>query len=422
MPPPLRAAVLGGALLTPLGTRVDAVVGRLLAGAQAATHNGQFPAETYPVRLAASLLDPPANSRHRKFLRRMALYALQVARPALEAACAQSPLALGILQGAPSSHGSSRLGLFFGYGGLRAPWMELMPAAVAQQPDLHDAYQRGLRHLHPFFMLQQLSNNAQALCAEDLMACGEGITLSGGSAGAAALAAATAALAVGAVDVALCVAYDSLVVPEVLIEQGLRGAFTQADDPALVVPPYHPAAAGAVPGEAAAALVLVRPEDALLPLCVLSVADAAGTCVEQTLLPGTDTFAHAIERVLPAQLASQLAFVDGAALAQPMLDAGERAALARMRQLSIDTPLIATQAALGQLGAAAPLVQVLVAAELLRVGVLPAIGGLASPAPGPFHPLTQRHPATTQSALLLSAGVPGLVSAVYLERTAPFLS
>src|SRR5262245_19460213 len=119
-----------------------------------------------------------------------------------------------------------RLGLFFGYGGLRAHWNDMMPALAHQNPDGDGAWERGLTLLHPFWMLQHLSNNAHALSAEELGARGDGLLLAGANAGAQALAAASRALLAGSVDAAIVVAYDTLLEPETLIELANRGAFT----------------------------------------------------------------------------------------------------------------------------------------------------------------------------------------------------
>jgi hypothetical protein len=79
----------------------------------------------------------------------------------------------------------------------------------------------------------------------DLALKGEGATFGGGNAGAQAIASASRALADDAIDAALVVAYDSLLEPETLVELDARGELGR----------------GFVPGEAAAAIVLVRAPD-----------------------------------------------------------------------------------------------------------------------------------------------------------------
>ena len=64
----------------------------------------------------------------------------------------------------PAASGD-RLGLFFGYGGLRAHWEDMMPALAGQAPDAGASWARGLALLHPFWMLQHLSNNAPSSSA-----------------------------------------------------------------------------------------------------------------------------------------------------------------------------------------------------------------------------------------------------------------
>ena len=90
----------------------------------------------------------------------------------------------------------------------------MLPALSRQSPDGAGAWQRGFQLLHPFWMLQNLSNNAQALAAQALGARGDGLTLGGANAGAQALAAAARALAAGAIDAAVVVGYDTLLEPE----------------------------------------------------------------------------------------------------------------------------------------------------------------------------------------------------------------
>src|SRR5262249_1338391 len=130
------------------------------------------------------------------------------------------------------------------------------------------AWERGLRLLHPFWMLHHLSNNAHALLSIDAGARGEGATYGGANAGAQALEAATRALDDGAVGTALAVAYHSLVAPETLVDLAPRGAVGTGA-------PYEEDARGFVPGEAAAALVLERQAGGGLAAVRLRAATAA---------------------------------------------------------------------------------------------------------------------------------------------------
>ena len=395
-----RVAVFGCALRTPLGDEPAAILQRLLDGDRAAAANPLFDAQSHPCALAAGLAPrTPRLARARKFLRRMGLHAVEVGIAAMADARTRWPQ-LATLPG-------ERLGLFFGYGGLRAPWDELMPAMQAQDAALGASFEQGLRLLHPFFMLQQLSNNAHALCAEELAARGEGVTLSGANAGAQALACAQAALAAGTVDAALCVAYDSLIAPEVLVEQGLSGALTSARSVGELVAPYAASASGAVPGEAAAALLLLREEPRNEPpLFYLRAADAAGISTAETLV-----------RAAKSVLAHRVAVVDGAAQAVAKLDFAERTALAAAGFLREDAMLTATLSGLGQIGAAAPLAQAMVMAAALRSGRLPKVAGLSATdvAHGPLPPLIENTDTTARSALCLSASSCGLIGAACVE-------
>lgn len=404
MSPLARAAIHGWALRTPLGSEPEVLLARLLAGERAASPCPMYDASSYPCSLAAAIPVPPLASRRRKFLPRMGLYAVEVGVAALAQARLRVPQLATL---APE-----RLGLFFGYGGLRAPWDELMVAMAEQRSDLAASWERGLRHLHPFFMLQQLSNNAHALCAEEVLAHGEGVTLSGPNAGAQALASATAALAAGAVDAALCVAYDSLLAPEVLIEQGLRGALTAARTVEELRAPYDPEAAGAVPGEAAAALLLVRADWPMAPLAYVRAADGADAGAGGQQGPAGRTLARLAQLVL----SGPVSVVDGAAQAVSAADRAELAALESAEILTADARLTATLGSLGQVGAAAPLVQAIALATALRAGQLPPVAGLAAGrAAGAVRLATGATATAARAALALSAGARGFGGAVGIE-------
>ena len=374
----MKAVLSGRAWRTPLGGTIDGVIARLLAGERAAAPNARFDASAYACTLASTIAGQPAPSRHARFLRRMGLFAVEVAAEALADAGVQ---------------GSDRVGLFFGYGGLRAHWDDLMPAFEGQNPDGAGAWERGLTLLHPFWMLQHLSNNAHAIAAQELGARGEGATYGGANAGAQALSAAIRALAAGAVDVALVVAYDSLVEPETLIELAARNACSSAGIAALASP-YTATASGFVPGEAAAALVLKRCGPGPL---VQAVDGADGASGEPD---------PALARRLLALLAEHGDIVDGAGLAQPGYDAAERAAAAAI--VGAGAPLCCIMGAMGQIGAASSIVQTIALAELLQRQVLPPLAGAPAPASGPLVARRTMQATALRAAVGLSAGAPGL--------------
>ena len=383
----LKAAITGWAWRTPLGSTTDEVISRLLAGERAAAVNTRFDASSYTCALAAAMTQAPAPSRHARFLRRMGLYAVEVAAEALHNAGVK---------------GSDRVGLFFGYGGLRAHWDDLMPAFERQEAGGEDAWNRGFNLLHPFWMLQHLSNNAHAIAAQELHARGEGATYGGANAGAQALAAAIRALAAGAVDCALVVGYDSLIEPETLVELAARGAC--AGGTASPASPYDIDAAGFVPGEAAAALVLKRPGE--------------GDCI--AFVQALDAADGEIGEALPATLARMVRgfaragdVVDGAGLARPGFDAAERVAAAELA--GSGAPLCCIMSAMGQIGAASSVVQTIALAELLRRQTLPPIAGLRNAAPGPLRPLIHAEATSARAALGFAAGAPGLAGLVRVE-------
>ena len=391
-------AVTGWAWRTPLGDDVDEVVRRLAAGERAAAPFARFPTDSYACVWAAAIAGDPVPSRHQRFLRRMGGFALEVA-------CEAARRAL------PASRGA-RVGLFFGYGGLRAHWNDMMPALARQEPDGAWAWERGLNLLHPFWMLQHLSNNAHALAAAELGASGDGLLLAGANAGAQALGAAARALACGAVDAALVVAYDTLLEPETLVELATRGAcLNRLGRPPAA--PYDEQSAGFVPGEAAAAVVLERVGDARRrALALVNAWDAADGGPAG---PGRLAAVANLLASLGAEAGAQAAIgvVDGAAIGDRATDGEERRLLAARPDLvSASTPICATLGAMGQLGAAAAVVQTIALGAALRAGHLPPVPALARGAPGPLRPLAAAEATTARAGLALSTGAPGLAGAV----------
>ncbi len=387
-------AIVGQAWRTPLGHTVDGVIARLLAGDRAACASPR--AAGYACSIVAPITDEPARSRQSRFLRRMGLFGLEVAQEAFLAARLDQD--------------RDRIGLFAGVGGLRAHWDDMLKALENQADDGGQSWERGLREVHPYWMLRHLSNNVHALAAMELGLRGEGATYGGATGGAQAIAAAARALADGAIDAALVVAYDSLLEPETLVELGARRAATLEPDLARIVSAYDARAAGFVPGEAAGAVVLVRAGDAPFAVRVAAVDGADGEREEPT--------SAAIARALRAVLreASGPAIVDGAARAWPDRDADERAMLAEL--INPSTPLIALSSAFGQVGAATAVIQTIALGALLRTGTLPPIAGLTAAASGPLVPASTARPLPRRTAIGLTTGAPGLYAAIRVETSA----
>jgi 3-oxoacyl-(acyl-carrier-protein) synthase len=391
----MRAAITGWAWRTPLGDTVPGVVQAMLMGARAATSSHRFPLESYPCSLVAPIAGEPKPSRHRRFMRRLALFAAEAAAEAFK----QSGIAGAIGRG-------ERFGLFSAMGGLRADWDELMPALAKQREDGEEAWDRGFCELHPFWMLRYLSNNVHALMSADLGARGEGVAFGGANAGAQAMASAARALAAGSIDAALVVAYDSLIEPETLVELGTRGEATRASLDALEAP-YGSRAEGFVPGEAAAAIVIEREDSAgeRANSFVVAASGSDGARGE----PG----ARAIGRVVARVARPGDAVIDGAARAAPELDAAEREAIAGV--VGRDSVLMATSASIGRAGAPSALIQAIALSACLREGALPPIAGLREAAPGPLRPQYKMAATRARSAVGVSTGPSGAVSAVRVE-------
>ena len=221
----MKARLIASAMVTPLGRDPQKVLARCEAEQSAAKPNSRFDASTYPCTVAAAIDEPAPKTPHDRILRRMGRFGFDVATRALATL--------------PTLERGPRLGLWVGVGGLRAHWDEMMPALAKQDPDFGDSWARGLRQIHPFWMLRHLSNNTHALLAQEIEARGEGVTFGGSNADGQAIAAACDALAAGTVDAAIVLAYDSLIDPESIASRD----------------------ATFVPGEAAAVMIL-KPADA----------------------------------------------------------------------------------------------------------------------------------------------------------------
>jgi hypothetical protein len=169
-------AITGSAVWTPAGD-LDATIAAVTAG-----H-------------AAPPPQPPAPDRSRtaRLLGTLPAIAVDVARTA-----------------ARELPAGDRTGVFLAHGGLRAHWDDLAPAMTDQSADATASWTRGLKRLHPLWMLRYLSNGAQAAIAHELGLRGDGATFSGPASAASALVSAAAAIAAGAIDHALVVALDDL--------------------------------------------------------------------------------------------------------------------------------------------------------------------------------------------------------------------
>jgi 3-oxoacyl-(acyl-carrier-protein) synthase len=387
----MKAAITGWALRTPLGNDAVTFLRRLLAGERAAQESPVLKHEASSCTIIASIAGQPACTSHRRFLARLELFAIDVGIEAFSGHCVDG----------------DRLGLFAATGGLRVRWEELLPVLSAQAPTAQACWERGLRRLHPFWLLQHLSNNVHALLSADLGAHGEGATFGGANAGAQALAAALRALEASSIDVAVVVACDTLVTPDALLDGAARGTLTTRSLDSLASP-YDEVADGAYPGEAAAALVLERIEDA--QRAPLAHVGAVATGDGEPGYPKADTLAGALRRfVSPGAL-----LVDGAGRARPDLDLEERHALAS--ELGTEVPLTCIGAATGQLGAAAALVQVIALGHLLSSDLAPPISGLRQAANGPLRVLHRVQPHGARSAVGVGLAAPGLIGLVQVDR------
>jgi 3-oxoacyl-(acyl-carrier-protein) synthase len=257
-------------------------------------------------------------------------------------------------------------------------------------------------------MLRYLSNNVHAVVSAALGARGDGVSLGGPTAGAQAIGSALRALECGAIDAALVVAYDSLIEPETLIEMGARGEASRAGEGSLEAP-YSVGAAGFVPGEGAAAVVLERADSA--GGRANSFVEVAGSADGGRGEPTKATIARVVGRV--ARPGDDV--IDGAARALPELDALEREAAAEF--VAEGASLVAIGASLGRTGAPAALLQAILLTYWLSNGALPPIAGLreGALAKGPLNPLTEGRATNARSAIGISTGASGAAAAIRVQ-------
>src|SRR5262245_2204307 len=77
----VKVAIAGWAWRTPLGATIDAAIARLRAGERAVVANPR--AAGFACTVAAPIVDGPTKPRTARFLRRMGLHGMDVAREAL---------------------------------------------------------------------------------------------------------------------------------------------------------------------------------------------------------------------------------------------------------------------------------------------------------------------------------------------------
>jgi 3-oxoacyl-(acyl-carrier-protein) synthase len=389
-----KAVMTAWAWRTPMGNDEN-VLARLLAGENAFQTKTHFDNSLYDCPLVAVINTEPTANKHQRYLRRMGLFALELAKEVAIKANIQQQQA-------------ERVGLFFGYGGLRAHWNDLMPAFVEQVSETTQCWQRGLHLLHPFWMLQHLSNNAHAIAAQELGARGDGATYSGGNAGAQAIAAAIRALNTASIDTAIVVGYDSLLEPETLVELRQHHAINRQDSEHLTAP-YSANAQGFVPAEAAAAMVLQRADSTSEAQCFIQ----ALACADGNPHPANiNTLAQMTKKLLQAGDS-----IDGVGLAQADYDLAEKNSLETIlaNQNYPATTLTCLASSMGQSGAAHCLLQAIALSEFLKRQQLLAIHGLKVAESGLLSPLTVATHTTSRAALALSASAPGLAGVLRVE-------
>jgi len=229
------------------------------------------------------------------------------------------------------------------------------------------------------------------------------------------MAAAELALETKSIDVALVMAHDSLLEPEKVVPMAARGELINGAH--HLGSPYDIEANGGIPGEGAAALVLVRadspPREVLFYLAAEAAADG---CRGRAGSPILGSLAkRLIHRTAPASL-----FIDGAGAGLFEADAAERQAVAKAAGAD-SIPLTTLVGCVGQLGAADGLVRAIALGAALRERHLYPIAGIRTPAPGPLRPLQDTTRDLPAAGLAVCAASPGLAGAALVTLTQPRL-
>lgn len=332
---PENMALTAYALRTPLGNTLDEVYQNGLDG-----------------RSEAALVGSPKPSKQSRFLKRMGLFALETAHEVFQKVDL-------------NQYDRHRVGIFFGYGGLRADWNEMRSALIRQNANTEACWDQGLSTLHPFWILKHLSNNAHALVAEEHKIKGEGVTFGGLNSGVQALVSAQLALQEGAIEAALVLTHDSLLEPEILLALN-----------------HQAGVQGYVPAEGTAAFFLEKPSASRHPsLAFLSAFDFSDG---ESFLPRPETLKRSLSHI--QKFHSHYDFVESAHCSLEW----NQYEKSLVQELFSVTHMASSLQYTGQMGSTSALVQTLLSIKNLKKNKL-------------------------KSALNLSAGFPGLLGAVHVE-------
>jgi len=300
-----RVAVTGLGIISPLGEGIEKNWEGLLSGQSAVREIQSFDASTFPTRIAAEVVDFDARKYIRgkmlKFMPHPVPFALAAARLAFADA--------GLEKGDVSPH---RLGVFVGSRGTLSDIQELFPALAALADDanesnLIDFWERGVKNVHPLWLLRTLANSALCHIAIEHDAQGANCNICNGEIGGCqAIEKAFKAIASGKLSAAIAGGYDSLVNWQDITEFSRYGLLTrQNDSPSIAVRPFDALRDGFAPSEGAAFVILeelshARKRDAKIYGEILSAASNSSLPNLTSLYSSWDGLAELMERSLVA--------------------------------------------------------------------------------------------------------------------------
>lgn len=381
-----RSVVVSGiGIVSPLGGDAQSTWAGLLSGRSGIRELSAFAAASFPVKVGGEIpsFDSSAGSADRKLQKlvmREVLLGIAAAREAVKdadvAAGAVDPL---------------RFGLFCASNGSRGDMADLHAAIVGSRRDdgsidLERFGRNGLKGIFPLWLLKSLANNALCHLSIQFNIQGPNCNYAASSVGGLqAIGSAFRAIQRGEIDLALCVAYDSLVHWEDLLQYARvgflarhRGAFT----PQQVSRPFDLKRCGAVPSEGGGALLLedeqhararrVRPYASVLGM---------GQSINGNSLMAPPADGRGIAQALRAALRdARLAPQDLACLcangsSSPRLDHAEAQGIRTvMGSAAGDIVVTAPKSMLGHMMVASPTVECSVAARMIREGcIVPTI-------------------------------------------------
>ena len=424
-----RSVVVSGiGSVSPLGRDAQSTWEGLLGGRSGIRELSEFGTASFPVRVggevpSAGSSESSADRKLRKLVMREVLLGIAAAREAVqdaEAAGAADPL---------------RFGLFCASNGSRGEMSDLHAAILSSRRqdgsvDVERFGRDGLKEIIPLWLLKSLANNALCHLSIQFNIQGANCNYAASSVGGLqAIGSGLRAIQRGELDMALCVAYDSFVHWEDLL-QYTRIGFLARDGGALtpqqVSRPFDLKRCGAVPSEGGGALLLegeeharargVRPYASILGF---------GQSINGNSLMAPPADGRGIAQALRAALndaglaPQDLACLCANGSSSPRLDRAEAAGIhAAMGPAGGDLVVTAPKSMLGHMMVAAPAVECSVAARMIREScIVPTIN---HEYPDPHCRLNiatapRRH-AAMDAVACLSSGVGGQNAALIMGR------